>query len=50
VYSVTSTFDCLTDGLAFEKGALVDATLLGAGQLARLVTAQRYLIPANLAA
>ena len=47
-YKCTGAFDCLTDGLPFEVGSLVDASLLGGGQLGRLLTAQRYLRPANL--
>jgi hypothetical protein len=49
-YLVTAAFDCLSDGLPFQTGDLVDGSLLGGGQLGRLLTAQRYLRPANLAA
>jgi hypothetical protein len=50
VFEVTGEFDSLVDGMKFAVGTLVDSTLIGAGQLARLTLARRYLRPADLAA
>jgi hypothetical protein len=47
-FLVTASFDSLIDGLSFEVGILVDSSLIGAGQLARLTTGKRYLRPAHL--
>jgi hypothetical protein len=48
VFLVTGEFDSLVDGMKFAPGTLVDATLIGPGQLARLTVARRYLRPADL--
>jgi hypothetical protein len=48
VFLVTGEFDSLVDGMKFAPGTLIDATLIGPGQLARLTVARRYLRPADL--
>jgi hypothetical protein len=50
VYAVTAAFDCLVDGLRFEVGQLIDASLVGPGPLQRLLTTRRHLRPAELTA
>jgi hypothetical protein len=49
-FEVTGEFDSLVDGMKFAVGTLVDASLLGPGQLSRLTASRRYLRPADLAA
>ena len=47
-YRVAQMFTCLSDGLNFEAGELVDASLCGPGTLQRLSQSGRFLRPVTL--
>jgi hypothetical protein len=48
VYRVLQPFQCLTDGLEFLPGQLVDSSLIGAGMAHRLQVGRRHIEPAGL--
>jgi hypothetical protein len=48
VFVCTAAFDSLTDGLTFEVGTLIDASLVGPGSMHRLTLGRRYIRPAGL--
>jgi hypothetical protein len=47
-FRVLQEFNCLTDGLPFRAGDLVDDSLIGAGMRHRLQTGRRFIEPAAL--
>jgi hypothetical protein len=50
VYLCMAPFDSLTDGLPFQPGMLIDASLVGPGSMHRLTLGRRYIRPVDLLA
>jgi hypothetical protein len=50
LFRVQHPFTCMTDNLEFSVGELIDNTLVGDGQLQRLLVGKRYILPAGFGA
>jgi hypothetical protein len=50
VFRVLAEFNCLTDGLPFRAGDLIDGSLIGSGMAHRLQTGRRFIEPERLSA
>ena len=50
VYRVLQPFQCLTDGLEFQPGQLIDSSLVGSGMAHRLQVGRRFIEPERLSA
>jgi hypothetical protein len=48
LFRVVQRFSCLIDNLSFEPGVVIDASLVGNGNLQRLLTSGRHLRPTTL--